>query len=250
MGLERGPLSLVRIIEELLEWKSSGSGSRKPRLRPCGPVALTTRQLKLALTSPTGCGRSVGIVRLRTKKPRNLVFSLVTAKVSRVKVFAISLSVRPWNVRIVPWNRWRQFACHSHFIIQTIVSFYIILDVPVMRCVLNKRVILYTSAASAFWKVSGWLHHAGSGWCVIKYYSTVFHSTNKRQNHIVTWIFQVHNVMLTMYCHDYTGCFIKTRPFSNTCVSNSALHVLINQMSYVIGGAFNLPAKQWFSFPP
>jgi hypothetical protein len=26
MGLERGPLRLVRIIEELLEWKSSGSG--------------------------------------------------------------------------------------------------------------------------------------------------------------------------------------------------------------------------------
>jgi hypothetical protein len=26
MGLERGPLSLVRITEELLEWKSSGFG--------------------------------------------------------------------------------------------------------------------------------------------------------------------------------------------------------------------------------
>jgi hypothetical protein len=26
VGLERGPLILVRIIEELLEWKSSGSG--------------------------------------------------------------------------------------------------------------------------------------------------------------------------------------------------------------------------------
>jgi hypothetical protein len=26
VGLERGPLSLVRIIEELLEWKSSGPG--------------------------------------------------------------------------------------------------------------------------------------------------------------------------------------------------------------------------------
>jgi hypothetical protein len=25
-GLERGPLSLMRTIEELLEWKSSGSG--------------------------------------------------------------------------------------------------------------------------------------------------------------------------------------------------------------------------------
>jgi hypothetical protein len=26
VGLERGPLSLVRITEELLEWKSRGSG--------------------------------------------------------------------------------------------------------------------------------------------------------------------------------------------------------------------------------
>jgi hypothetical protein len=32
MGLERGPLTLVRITEELLERKSSGSGSRKPKL--------------------------------------------------------------------------------------------------------------------------------------------------------------------------------------------------------------------------
>jgi hypothetical protein len=30
VGLERGPLSLMSITEELLEWKSSGSGSRKP----------------------------------------------------------------------------------------------------------------------------------------------------------------------------------------------------------------------------
>jgi hypothetical protein len=32
VALERGPLSLMSITEELLEWKSSGSGSRKPRL--------------------------------------------------------------------------------------------------------------------------------------------------------------------------------------------------------------------------
>jgi hypothetical protein len=32
VGLELGPLSLVSITEELLEWKISGSGSRKSRL--------------------------------------------------------------------------------------------------------------------------------------------------------------------------------------------------------------------------
>jgi hypothetical protein len=41
--LERGPLSLVRITEELLEWKSSGSGLENWDKRPWGSVALTTR---------------------------------------------------------------------------------------------------------------------------------------------------------------------------------------------------------------
>jgi hypothetical protein len=36
VGLEQGPLSLVRITEELLEWKNSGSGSRKSRLTVVG----------------------------------------------------------------------------------------------------------------------------------------------------------------------------------------------------------------------
>jgi hypothetical protein len=34
--LERGPLSLVSITEELLEWESRGSGCRKPRLTAVG----------------------------------------------------------------------------------------------------------------------------------------------------------------------------------------------------------------------
>jgi hypothetical protein len=36
VGLERGPLSLVNITEELFGWKSRGSDSRKPRLTTVG----------------------------------------------------------------------------------------------------------------------------------------------------------------------------------------------------------------------
>jgi hypothetical protein len=36
LGLERDPLRLVSITEEQLEWKSSGYGSRKPRLTAMG----------------------------------------------------------------------------------------------------------------------------------------------------------------------------------------------------------------------
>jgi hypothetical protein len=62
VGLERGPLSLVRIIVELLEWKSGSSRSRKPRLTAVGISCAD-----YALTSPSSSGRSVGIVCLRTK---------------------------------------------------------------------------------------------------------------------------------------------------------------------------------------
>jgi hypothetical protein len=70
VGLERGPLSLVNTIEELLERKSSGCGLksreyglRDPSLRPLG----TLYPQKLALTSPRISGCSVGIVRSWTQ---------------------------------------------------------------------------------------------------------------------------------------------------------------------------------------
>jgi hypothetical protein len=70
VGLERGPLSLRSIIEELLGRNNSGSGlenreydlrdlSRRPRVTFCPG--------KLTLTSPTSGGRSVGIVRSWTQ---------------------------------------------------------------------------------------------------------------------------------------------------------------------------------------
>jgi hypothetical protein len=70
VGLERGSLNLVNTIEELLERKSSGSGKdnryygRRDTLR-CPRDSLYLE--KLALTSPTSCGRSVCVVRWRTK---------------------------------------------------------------------------------------------------------------------------------------------------------------------------------------
>jgi hypothetical protein len=76
VDLERGPLSLVSTIEELLEKKSSNSGlenrehGRTESL--CWPRNTVYVQ-KLALTSPTSGCRSVGIVRLRTKATREFV---------------------------------------------------------------------------------------------------------------------------------------------------------------------------------
>jgi hypothetical protein len=70
MDLERGPLSLVSTIEELLERKNRGCclenreyGRRDPSR--CPRDILYPK--KFALTSPTNGGRTVGIVRSRTQ---------------------------------------------------------------------------------------------------------------------------------------------------------------------------------------
>jgi hypothetical protein len=73
VGLERGPLSLVSIIEELLRRKSSDSGLENPDFGSRGSLC----PQNLALTSLTSDGRSVGIVRSRTKAT-DLLVMLVT----------------------------------------------------------------------------------------------------------------------------------------------------------------------------
>jgi hypothetical protein len=70
VGLERGPLSLMSTTEELLGRKSCGfvlgNWDYDRRDPPRWPRDILYLQ-KLALSSPTSGGRSVGIVRSRTK---------------------------------------------------------------------------------------------------------------------------------------------------------------------------------------
>jgi hypothetical protein len=83
VGLERGPLSLVRITEELLECRSSGSGLENREYGSGNPLHSPRNTLyphKLALTSPTCGGRSVGIVRLRTKTTEFVYFCFHATK--------------------------------------------------------------------------------------------------------------------------------------------------------------------------
>jgi hypothetical protein len=70
VSLQRGPLSLVSTVEELLGRESSGSGldSREKDCRnPLRWPSETLYPQTLALTSPTSGGRSVCIFRSRTK---------------------------------------------------------------------------------------------------------------------------------------------------------------------------------------
>jgi hypothetical protein len=111
VGLERGPLSLVSTIEELLGRKSGDSslenreyGRRDPLSWPRG----TLYPQKLAITSPTSGGRSVGIVRLRTHATE--VFSVCLKHVfihkhtitdARARVCAC-VCLRVWSSALAP----------------------------------------------------------------------------------------------------------------------------------------------------
>jgi hypothetical protein len=78
VGLEQGTLSLVTTIEDLLGRKSRGTGLESREYGRKDPNRLsrdTHYPQRLALTSPTSGGHSVGIGHSRTEA-RELFFSL------------------------------------------------------------------------------------------------------------------------------------------------------------------------------
>jgi hypothetical protein len=92
VGMERSPLSLVRIMNGKVA--APGLENRDyGRWDPLRWPRDSLYQLKLALTSPTSCGSSVGIVRLRTKT-RSSVHTRIYIYISK------SLSTRENNF----WN--------------------------------------------------------------------------------------------------------------------------------------------------
>jgi hypothetical protein len=124
VDLERGPLSFVRIIEELLErtvavpiYKTEING-RGNSLR--WPLHIFY-PLKLALTSPTSGGRSVGIVRWRTKSPEVIlseVYILWSSSLSRnwessVTIVTQLQAERPKNLISIPERRKNLYLLYS-----------------------------------------------------------------------------------------------------------------------------------------
>jgi hypothetical protein len=101
MGPERGPLSLVSTIEELLGRKNSGSGLERREYDHGGPLHWpcdTPYSQKLILTSPTSGGRSVGIVRSRSEDTELFLLLLLLNKLPLTYSFT-TLQAGRWRVR-------------------------------------------------------------------------------------------------------------------------------------------------------
>ena len=86
-----------------LNEKSNGSSSRKQRLTAvgtrCSDHVTPLYPQKLALTSPTGGGRSVGIVRVRTKATQfSLVLVVVVVAVMAVVPNTNTAPLRPATI--------------------------------------------------------------------------------------------------------------------------------------------------------
>jgi hypothetical protein len=96
VGLERRPLSLVSTTEELLGKNSSGYGLENREYGRGDPLRWPRDTLypqKLALTLPTSGGRSVCVVRLRTKATDFVLLFTRTVSYRHDRFVSISISL-------------------------------------------------------------------------------------------------------------------------------------------------------------
>jgi hypothetical protein len=107
LGRERGPLSIPSTTEEVLGRNSSGSGlerreyGRRDSSRwPRG----TLYPQKVALTSLTSGGRSVGIVRLQTEATELLLLRRLSKWIPRYWHLLLEEEVRYWCCGSIPWK--------------------------------------------------------------------------------------------------------------------------------------------------
>jgi hypothetical protein len=101
VALERGPLSFVGTVDELLEGNNSDSGLENREYGSGGPLRFPRGTLypqKLAQTSPTSGGRSIGIVTLRTKVAFGFVVSdEYTSSIFRVEHGGSTCTAECWH---------------------------------------------------------------------------------------------------------------------------------------------------------
>jgi hypothetical protein len=136
VSLERGLLSLGSTIEELLGRNSSGSGLEIREYGCADPQRWprdTIHSQNLSLTSPKSCGRSVGIVRSRTKETEFIFVLFVTWTVLSLTA-SLSFLYHLCLVSPCPMLRpyWygssllpAQCCCFNNFYVQPLCNFFV-----------------------------------------------------------------------------------------------------------------------------
>jgi hypothetical protein len=107
VDLERGSFSLVSTTEELLGRNSSCSGLENREYSRGNPLRWPRDTLypqKLALTSPTSGGRSVGIVCLRTKATEFFKVLIHATHLFNLLCMSVLLSMTAYNFPLVTYH--------------------------------------------------------------------------------------------------------------------------------------------------